>query len=897
MGETAQFAHTPETIHDWFWNAVPPERRHMGRHDHHVTDVTLDNGLQVLLREDHAAPLASFWIFYRVGSRNELPGLTGISHWVEHMQFKGTPTLAKGQIFRDVSRNGGTLNALTSNDWTGYYETLPADRLGLSLAIESDRMANSLYDPEETESERTVILSERQGGRNNPGYLLYEEVLGSAFRAHPYGHMVIGHESDLKTITRDDLYNHYRRFYIPNNAFIVAVGDFESDRLLDQISERFGGIPAGPAPERVRAVEPAQLAERRVVLHHPAATSYVRVAYHAPDARHPDVPALMIADAILSGGKGMGLGGGGGMGRSSRLYRSLVSGGLARSAGSDMGLHIDPHLFQFGATVLPGGDPARVEEALHDAVRELQDSPPTDAELRKAIKQVKAQYVYSAEGVTNQAFWLGFMEIVDRYTRVAGFVDELQAVTPEAVQEAVRTWLRPESRTVGWLLPEGDGGAVDPVSPAAAWRVWGLTGPQTRARPPFERAELGNGIAVVGQAQSDDPSVSVRIRLAAGALADPEGQEGLAVMTARSLMRGTAKRSFERLNDLTDTLGASIGVDASRQWVEAGFRCLSEDLPEMLGLASEILRQPVFPEDEVEKVRKELLTGIRESEQDTRATADRGLRRLLFPAPHLLGRRTAGDLTTVPSIERSAMIEYHRRRFGPVGATIAIVGGIPDFPAAVDAIDREFGDWAAQGERAPAMPGIPAPEGGSERAALAGKSQADLALGVPTIPRSHEDFYALDLANLILGRLGLMGRLGANVRDLQGLAYHVSSSIEAGKEGSIWTSRAGVDPANVERARDSILAELRRLTTELVSEEELENAQSYQTGILPLALETNDGVAGILLTIEYYGLGLDYLDRYPGIIRSLTREDLLRAASRHLDPERVAFSMAGPPEA
>lgn len=867
----------------------------MGRHDHLVSDTTLDNGLRVLLREDHAAPLASFWVFYRVGSRNEIPGLTGISHWVEHMQFKGTPTLAKGQIFRDVSRNGGTLNALTSNDWTAYYETLPADRLALSIAIESDRMANSIYDPEETESERTVILSERQGGRNNPGYLLYEEVLGSAFRAHPYGHMVIGHEADLKTITRDDLYSHYRRHYIPNNAFIVTVGDFDSDRLLADIAASFGKIARGTAPDSVRAVEPDQLAERRVLMHHPAATSYVRVAYHAPDARHPDTPALMLADAILSGAKGMGLGGGGGMGRSSRLYRSLVSGGLARSAGSDMGLHLDPHLFQFGATVLPGGDPEGVEDALHEAVRALQEAPPGEEELRRAIKQVKAQYVYSAEGVTNQAFWLGFMEIVDRHERVSGFVDELEAVTPEAVQAAVRTWLRPEKRTVGWLVPDDEGGGSDQGNPAAAWRVWGLNGPIAPDRPPFERAELGNGIAVLGQAQPEDPSVSVRIRLAAGALADPPGEDGLAVLTARSLLRGTEHRCFEQINDFTDSLGASIGIDASRQWVEAGFRCLREDLPAMLVLTSEALRLPVFPEQEVEKVRKELLTGIRESEKDTRATAERGLRRILFPAPHPFGRRTSGDMTTVPGISRDAMVAYQRLRFGPAGASIAIVGGIDHFAGAVEAIDRVFGDWASQSERAPALPGIPGPTGGSEHAELAGKSQSDLAMGVPTISRLHPDYYALEMANLILGRLGLMGRLGANVRDAQGLAYHVSSSIDTGREGSIWTARAGVDPGNVDRARDSILAELRRITTEPVTEDEIADAKSFQTGILPLALETNDGVAGMLLTIEYYGLGLDYLDRYPAIVGALTREDLLRAASEHIDPEHMAVSVAGPP--
>ena len=193
----------------------------------------------MLLRESHDAPVASFWVFYRVGSRNELPGVTGISHWVEHMQFKGTPSLEKGAIFGEVTRNGGSLNAFTSYDWTTYFETMPADRLDLSLKIESDRMVNSLFDPAETESERTVILAERQGGENRPGYFLNEEMMGTVFHHHPYGHSIIGYESDLRRITRDELYGHYRRYYVPNNAVVVASGDFNAEELFKKIEARF----------------------------------------------------------------------------------------------------------------------------------------------------------------------------------------------------------------------------------------------------------------------------------------------------------------------------------------------------------------------------------------------------------------------------------------------------------------------------------------------------------------------------------------------------------------------------------------------------------------------------------------------------------------------------------
>ena len=863
-----------------------------------ILHAQLANGLELYLREDHAAPLASFWVFYRVGSRNEAPGTTGISHWVEHMQFKGTPTIAKGQIFRDVSRYGGTLNALTSHDWTAYFETLPADHLDLSLTIESDRMANSLFDPAETESERTVILSERQGAENQPVYLLAEEVVGAAFRSHPYRHMVIGHEADLRAITRDNLYDHYRRYYTPANAFIVAVGDFAAPEFRDRIETAFGGIEAPPAAPVAVPHEPAQLAERRVVLRRPAPTGYVRMAYKVPSARDPDTAPLLVADAILSGAKGMGLAGGGAMGRSSRLYRRLVSSGLARSVGSDVGLHVDPYLFTFGASALPGVNPDQIETAIEQELAELAATAPSVEELSRAIKQVKAQYVYSAEGVTNQAFWIGHMEIVDRYERADLLVDELEAVSVDDVRRVAATYFRPDQRTVGWLVPTADGGGtIGGADDAAAFRFWGIQRPSPTTRQPFERYRLPSGSVSLTQVRPEEPAVSVRVRTMAGALGDPSGKEGTAVLAARSMLRGTAERSFPAINEFTDNLGASISVDAGRTATDIAIRCLREDLEPMLRLAAEILRFPTFPPDEVEQVRRELLTGIREADQDTRATADRLVRQAVFPPPHPLGRRVSGDQESVPTITRDDLVEWHRRRFGPNLVIVALVGGVESSRAVAELLADVFGGWNMTGEATDAPPPAPARVVRSwSHAAIPGKSQSDIAIGWPTISRLDPAFYALDSANLILGRLGLMGRLGATVRDAKGLAYYVFSAIEPGREGSLWAARAGVDPANVEEAVTAILDELDQITTRPVSAEELADAKNYLTGSLPLALETNDGVAATLLNIEYYDLGLDFLDRYPDLINGLTAEDLVAVARANLRPDAVAVAVAGPAE-
>lgn len=413
----------------------------------------LPNGLTIFIEEKHDTPIVSHWTWYRVGSRNERPGITGISHWVEHMQFKGTPSQPKGSIFGAVSRVGGYLNAMTSSDWTTYYETIPAAEIDLPIRIEADRMRNSRYDPAEVDAERTVILSERQGSENSPIYRLHEEFIATAFPGHAYGHAIIGREQDLRSMSRDDLYGHYQRYYRPTNAFLTIVGDVDADTLIPRLTEAFGPItddgvvipPVSPGPE--------QFAERRITLRRPSPAAYLMLGYKIPGANHADTAALMVADAILSGAKTMGLGGGGGMGRSRRLYKALVSSNLARSAGSSASPDLDESLWSFHATALPGVDPARIEEAINAEIARLQETLPEEEEFTTARKQLRAQYAYGNQTVTSRAFWLGNMEILDHIGRVDTFPDEFAAVTPDDVQRVARTYLVPEHKTIAWQLP------------------------------------------------------------------------------------------------------------------------------------------------------------------------------------------------------------------------------------------------------------------------------------------------------------------------------------------------------------------------------------------------------------------------------------------------------------
>jgi zinc protease len=422
----------------------------------------LPNGLTVLTREMHGAPVVSFWIWYRVGARNERLGVTGVSHWVEHMLFKGTPTFPAGSIHTVVAENGGTLNGYTSDDFTTYFETLPSDRWELALRIEADRIANASFKPEEVASERTVIISEREGHENDPDFKLNEEVQSAAFKIHPYGVDTIGWKCDLLSMTRDDLYQHYQTYYAPNNAIVVAVGDFETPYLLQRVTEMFGDLPRRADVPAVTAVEPEQEGERRVVVRRPGPTASLQIAYHAPAAQDPDVYPLLIADALLSGAKAMGMGGG--MGRSARLYRALVQTDIAASAGSYFRLTRDPHLFQFSATAKPGApweDSLRtIEAAISREIDRLAQEAPPAQELEKAIRQTRAQFVYSAESVTGLGYIFGWLEIVASADLYAQFLDRLAQVTPGDVQRVVRAYLKPDNRTVGWFVPREESSAA-----------------------------------------------------------------------------------------------------------------------------------------------------------------------------------------------------------------------------------------------------------------------------------------------------------------------------------------------------------------------------------------------------------------------------------------------------
>ncbi len=413
-----------------------------------ITQATLKNGMKIMLKEVHTAPIISSWIWYRVGSRDEVTGKTGISHWTEHMQFKGTKKFPAKVLDKSISREGGRWNAATSRDSTHYYETMPATKIDLALQLESDRMTASIFEKKEVASERTVIISEREGHENEPLFRLSEAVQQTSFRVHSYHHEVIGDMADLHTITRDDLYNHYRAYYVPNNAVLALAGDFDTKTMLKRIKELFEPLPKGAVPPRLARPEPEPKGETHFSMEGPGETPFIQAAYRFPRATDPDYFALQIFDSLLGGVSGLS-------GKTSRLYRALVDKEYAVEASGFAEATIDPYLYRITLIPHPKRKPEQVIAALDAEIKKLQDVLPPADELKRAVQQTRAVFVYGNENITSQAFWMGYTEMFSSYDWFTGYLDNLANVTPQDIQRVAQKYFQPTSRVIGSYIPKG----------------------------------------------------------------------------------------------------------------------------------------------------------------------------------------------------------------------------------------------------------------------------------------------------------------------------------------------------------------------------------------------------------------------------------------------------------
>jgi len=415
-----------------------------------VFETTLENGLKVLIQEVRLAPVVSFAVWYRVGSRHENAGITGISHLLEHMMFKGSPRFGKGEIARTLQRIGASFNAGTSLDYTCYYETLKSDRLDLAMEIESDRMVNAAIPEEEHRLEMTVVRSELERNEDNPHRAIYQETFATAFQAHAYHWPTIGWRSDVESITTEQIRRYYRTHYMPNNATAIVVGDVDREEALARVRHWFGAIPAGELPAAPGTIEPPQRGERRFRLRKPGDTRHVLVAWKNPALAHPDSYVLDVLGLIL------------GHGHTSRLHQALVERGIATEADAANETARDPFLLVAFATASPGRPLAEVESGILRETDRLRAEPVSEGELRRAKKMIEASFFYAKDSVQSLSQQLGYYESIGSWRYLEDYPDRIRAITADDLRRAANEYLLEETRTVGWFDPP------EPGSPGGA---------------------------------------------------------------------------------------------------------------------------------------------------------------------------------------------------------------------------------------------------------------------------------------------------------------------------------------------------------------------------------------------------------------------------------------------
>ncbi|MCC7477916.1 insulinase family protein [bacterium] len=901
-----------------------------------VHEYRLDNGLLVLLKVNRTAPVINFNVAYRVGSKFERPGITGLSHLLEHMMFKTTHKFALGEFDRRLKRVGSDNNAYTWLDQTVYYETIAADQIDVALELESDRMRGIACTPDDLASEITVVRNELDQRDDSPFTLLYEELNSMAFVAHPYRIPTIGYKDDVEAVSPDVLLEYYNRFYHPDNAFIVAVGDFEPEQLLGRIRHWFGAIPASGYQRPRLTSEPQQLGERRFVIRRAGQLDYVLCAWHIPPASHPDAYALVVLGNIL------------GSGRTSRLYKVLVDSNMCGEAAawaSNFGYQ-DPYLFFASAMLNQGQSPEAAEQLIYLEIERLKNEGPSQDELKRARKQARVSFVYDHDSLQAEASALVDFELMSSWRELDKYLPGIEAVSAEDVMRVAAEYLSSDNRTVGIYnaLPPGEGGQsgdddedIDldeaeelsrfdtddeagelgppqpphyrdgaaprlPLRPAPGHSAAGSPAAgATAASASFESGDyaslfkLDNGITLAVRPNHSNPTVCLHGLLRCGRIDDPPGRPGLGSFVEEMLQSGSQHYDKFALAGMLEDNGISLNYSLGRESLTFGGKSLAEDFTLLLDVLAEQLLRSTFPEDEVEKSRQQIVTDLLDSLDDTSDQAFTAAREAIYGPGSPFSGRVEGDIDSAKAITRAELRDWYSSNIEPGGAIISIVGDIEPRQA-LELASQRLGAWQARDRDRSALISAGADyrlqPGFRQNIAMKDKSNLSIAMLAPGMSKLEPGWTAAFICSFIFGG-DFYSRLNERLRIKDGLTYGSYSRVTAGRaSGPVWVS-AQVSPQKMEAAIAATMEEMARYAGEGVKEEELELAKNYLTGNFPVRLSTNGAVAAVLTDSLYLERGVDYILRYPDLIRSVSLEEVNAAAARLFKPDNFVTVAAG----
>jgi zinc protease len=855
----------------------------------------LKNGLDVFIYEDHRTPIFSFVILYSVGSMDECPGITGVSHILEHMTFKGSDKVDGTELNRFIRRHGGYMNAETHDDRTLYYMTLPISELEYPMATWSDLMTNAKIDEKEFKSERDVVIEERRlQSEDNPIGALFESLNATSFWAHTYRWPVIGWMSDLERITRDEVYEYYRSYYRPDNAVIIIKGDFKEDRVIGLIEQYFGNIPKGDGQiKRANTIEPIQIGMRRSEIHKPAELPLVMMGFHAPGINDDNVFPLLVVEKILSSGE------------SSRIFRNIILEKRLSTGAGGVFTYVkrDPGLFIFYAQAAPDKTSGELETALWKEVDKLSSDEITLEEIEKAKNIVEAQFIFRMESNLSESITRGEYHLVSRMEKYDSFVEKIRGVTRDDINRVCQKTLTRDNSSIVQLIPEkssGSGMSVEiPQNPSRYLKCNYIQDSSSESIKlpdglPFwkesEKFQLPNNLQVIAYHRDDLPIVQMGMLIRSGACYDPPKKAGLASLCGNLLKAGTTSRSSADISEI-ERLGSQFSISVQREFTAIGMQFLSRYYKTGFDVLSDCLIYPAFSDEEISRY-KELQSGeIKSAEDDVWRLAPREFVRNLFKTPSY-SNPLLGELETIDSFTRSDVLDFYKQYYKASNMILSVVG---DFDKATirEDITRYFSGMDS-------LPKAEPPENeprkiDSQVIAKYQKeaTQASIVMGNYSFQRKSDDFYAYLLMNLILGGDSLTSRLGYTIREKNGLAYFIQSGFMPFTKTGYWNIMLQTKNENASRAIELIREEIRKIRDAYVTDEELNDAKSNLRGQSALEIESNNGLIVRLLSIAYYGLADDYMENLFRKIDMVTRDQVMDVAWRYLDPERYLVMIVG----
>jgi len=863
---------------------------------------TLPNGLRIYMKPIPGSPVVTSMLAYKVGACDEDLDQTGLSHYLEHLLFKGTDKLSPGDIDRLTQRNGGINNAYTSEDMTVYHFDFAADRWASALEIEADRMRNTRIDAKhEFKQEQGAVVSELNKNEDRPWDLEMKAILPLLFGAKsPYGHPVIGQRKHVEGATAEIITRYYDRWYHPNNAALVIVGGFDPKETLPRIEKLFGGIPKGDLPERKpRLAPPVRNETERIKLPSKFDTPRLLMGFNTVESGADDAYALDVLQTLLAGGK------------TSRLYRKLVDEDqIASSVGSSHSSGRYPGWLAVNVELLKN-DLDKVEQITTAEIEKLAKDGVTDAELKRVKRGMLAGYIFGNESVHSIGDAIAQGVTVHDLDWLKGYLPKIAAVTNDDVKRVARKYLVDAKGVVIHSVPAKEQGrgvesrdlraaTVRERAVASPPSRSGLVGTHSRLErgsagafhlPDAKTVTLPNGLKLWLLENHRLPLVVVDAHVRNLRLREPADKNGVATLVANLIEEGTKSRKGEEIARLIEDVGGSLDFGVGTGKVKV----LSADLDLGLDLLLDVLMNPTFPAEMFEAKRDEILSLIAEEEKTPEDRARREFNAAVY-GKHPYGRPSLGTAKIVGKLTRQDLLDFHAALYRPNNITISIVG---DFDSArvIDLIEKHTADWKpgdfpALTKHELSMPAKFTPNIITDPEA----AQVHVYLGHPGIKRDNPDYYKLLVMDNVLGTgPGFTDRLSSTLRDRQGLAYTVRAQIaaSAGDQTGVFQGYIGTFPEKFTWVRDGFLKEIRKIRDEEATAQEVDDAKKYLTGSLAFRTTTCDQVAALLLALDQYGLGLDYLDEYRKKVGAVTPADVQAVAKKYLDPDRLHLIAVG----